>query len=92
MSVKFDDRELSLAAAAPASGAGQRDFVRELDDGRHDPALGRGAGVIIGGCELAGASGAFLKGLLAVALEYQLRCAADVDLRYHAVRVYGRRR
>jgi len=40
--------------------------------------------MVAGGLELAGAGGAFGLGLVAVALEHQLRRSPDVDLRYHA--------
>ena len=60
----------------------RRGLVRELSDGRHDPAPGRGAIVIADGCELVGASGAFLERALTVPLEHQLRRPPDVDLGY----------
>jgi hypothetical protein len=55
--------------------------------GRHDPAPGRRAVVIAGGCELVGAGGAFLQRSLAVALEHQVRGAPNVDLRYQSGRL-----
>jgi hypothetical protein len=59
-------------------------FVRELGHCRHDPAPGRRPVGITGERELVGSSGAFLEGLLAVALEHQLRRPPNVDLGYHA--------
>ena len=61
-----------------------RCVVRELDDCSGDPAPDRRAFMVAGGVEFAGAGGAFGLGLVAVALQHELRRSPDVDLGYHA--------
>jgi hypothetical protein len=62
----------------------RRGLVGVLQDGVHDPAPGRRALSVAGGRELIiSSSGAFRLGLLAVALEHQLRRPPNVDLGYH---------
>ena len=61
-----------------------RGLISEFGHGRHDPAPGRRLVVIAGERELVSSSDAFFERLLAVALEHQLRCPPNVDLRYHA--------
>src|SRR5438105_2074838 len=63
-----------------------RRFVCELGDRIPDPAPGRYAVVIVGGCHLIGARFAFLERLLAIALEHQVGGAPDIDLGYHAAK------
>jgi hypothetical protein len=60
-----------------------RNRIGELLDSSGDPAPGIGTVVIAGECKLVGASGAFLKRSLAVALEDELRRPPNVDLGYH---------
>jgi hypothetical protein len=69
-----------------------RGLVGDLGDGRHDPAPSHRAVVIAGVGELVSSSGAFLKRSVTLAPEHQLRRPPDVDLGYHAVKMYGRRR
>ena len=57
--------------------------IGELADGRHDPAPSRRSVIIAGESELISSGGAFLKGVIGVALEHELRCSPNVDLRYH---------
>src|SRR5271169_1030075 len=64
--------------------------VRELLDSIGDQAPDRGAVVIAFGCELGGTCGAFLAGVLAVALEHQGGSPPDVDVRYHGTKAYER--
>jgi hypothetical protein len=61
-----------------------------LSDGFHDPVPGRRSVIIAGECEFVSSRGAFLEGLLAIALEHQLRRPPDGDLGYHSTRMYGR--
>jgi hypothetical protein len=61
--------------------------VRKLRHGRHDPTPGRRSVIIAGECEFVSSSGAFFEGLLAIALEHQLRRPPDFDLRYHPARM-----
>ena len=46
-----------------------RGLVRELGDGRHDPAPGRRPGIVAGERQLVSSSGAFVERLFAVALD-----------------------
>jgi len=64
-----------------------RCLVCELTDGIGDPAPHGLAIVIVLPGELVGASGAFLKGLVAVPLEHEVGGAPDVDLGYHREQV-----
>jgi hypothetical protein len=66
--------------------------VGEFGDGRHDPVLGRRSVIVASECEFGSSSSALLQRLITVALEHQLRRPPDVDLRYHPLRMYGRRR
>lgn len=69
-----------------------RDRVGQLNDGIRDPTPCRRAVLIIGGSELVGAHHAFRKRVVAIAIEHELCRSPDVDLGYHATKVYGRRR
>jgi hypothetical protein len=73
---------LSRSVSAPGRAA----FVRELRDCICDPAPDSLAVVIIGGRQLVSALGAFRLGLLAVALEHQVRGPPDLELRFHAAK------
>jgi hypothetical protein len=70
----------------------RRRSVGEIGDGSHDSPPSRRSVIIAGEGELVSSSGAFFEGLLAVALEHQLRRPPDVDLGYHSTRMYDRRR
>ena len=64
-----------------------RDFApRELANGVGDPAPHELAAVIVLRGKLVAARSAFLKGLVAVALEHEVGGAPDVDLGYHGNR------
>ena len=63
-------------------------LVRELANGVGDPAPHGLAAVIVLRGELVAASSAFLKGLVAVALEHEVGGAPDVDLGYHGNRLH----
>jgi hypothetical protein len=66
-----------------------RCVVRELLDSGGNPAPGRRAVVILGCRKLIGAGGAFLEGLIAVALEHQVGRAPDIDLGYHTTTLHA---
>ena len=68
-----------------------RYLVGELDDGAGDPAPDRGAFMVASGLELARTRGAFGLGLVAVALQHELRRAPNVDLGYHGAQGVGSR-
>ena len=70
----------------PVSARAGWGVVSELDDSFRDPAPCRRAVLIIGGSEFVGMRHAFLKGVIAVALEHQLRRSPDVDLGDHAAK------
>jgi len=57
--------------------------VRELADGVGNPAPYRGAVVIVLHSEFIGTCAAYLKRLVTVALEHELRRSPNVDFRYH---------
>jgi hypothetical protein len=63
--------------------AGRR-RVGELDDRGRDPAPDCSGFMVAGGLELADSQSAFGLGLVAVALQHELRRPPDVDLGYHA--------
>ena len=63
-------------------------LVRELANGVGDPAPHGLAAVIVLRGELVAARSAFLKGLVAVALEHEVGGAPDVDLGYHGNRLH----
>jgi hypothetical protein len=75
----------SLSVQWPAGGG-----VGELGDRSHDLPPSRRSVIIVGEGELVSSSGAFFEGLLAVALEHQLRRPPDVDLGYHSAKMYER--
>lgn len=63
-------------------------LVRELANGVGDPAPHGLAAVIVLRGEFVAARSAFLKGLVAVALEHEVGGAPDVDLGYHGNRLH----
>jgi len=67
----------------------RRGHVRELGDGGTDPAPHGRPVVVAGGHELVSSGGAFLERLVAMALEHQLRCPPNVDLRDHALKLHA---
>jgi len=60
-----------------------RGRVDELNDSNRDPAPCRRAILIITGSKLVGARHAFVKRVVAIALEHELRRSPDVNLGYH---------
>jgi hypothetical protein len=65
--------------------------VGELADDRHDLPPGRRSVIIASDGELVSSGSALLKRMFAVAFERQLGRTPNVDLRYHAAKVPGRR-
>ena len=67
-----------------------RSVVLQLAYRIGDPAPHRGAAVIVLGLELIGARSAFVERLITVPLEHQVGGAPDVDLWYHAAKIFER--
>jgi hypothetical protein len=61
-----------------------RCFVCEVDDRAGDPAPDRRTFMLAGGLELVRARGALGLGLVAIALQHELRRPSYVDLGYHS--------
>lgn len=84
--MRLTPTRLTVPSLLLVDGPGRRG-VRELGDGVHDAAPDRGTIEIALADELVDAPRALDLGIFAIALEHQIRCAPDVDLGDHELRI-----